>query len=92
MKPEQSLTNRTALAPYKQATTRFIRAAMVLQQVKYSDLAENLAKQGIVMTPENLRSKVSKGMFSSDLLVAIIDVLGVEKDAMREILNLVHHD
>ena len=92
MEPEQSIKNRRALAPYKQATTRYIRAAMVLHGVRYNELAESLAKNGIVMTPENLRSKVSKGMFSSDLLAAIIDVLGVEEDAMREILKLVHHD
>ena len=92
MEPDQSIKNRRALAPYKQAITRYIRAAMVLQGVKYHGLAEGLAKEGIVMTPENLRSKVSKGMFSSDLLAAIIDVLGVEEDAMREVLKLVHHD
>ncbi|MFT5172156.1 MAG: hypothetical protein ACI8W7_000320 [Gammaproteobacteria bacterium] len=92
MEPEQSIKNRLSLAPYKQATTRYIRAAMALHGVRYNELAENLANKGIVMTPENLRSKVSKGMFSSDLLAAIIDVLGVEEDAMREILKLVHHD
>ena len=92
MKPEQSVKNRHALAPYKQAITRYIRAAMVLKGLKYNELAENLANKGVVMTPENLRSKVSKGMFSSDLLAAIIDVLGVEEDAMREVIKLVHDD
>jgi hypothetical protein len=92
MEPEQSIKNRRALAAYKQAITRYIRAAMVLQGLKYNELAAALAIKGVVMTPENLRSKVSKGMFSSDLLAAIIDVLGVEQDAMREILKLVHHD
>ena len=92
MEPEQSIKNRRALAPYKQATTRYIRAAMVLRGIRYNELAESLAKKGVEMTPENLRSKVSKGMFSSDLLVAIIEVLGIEEDAMREILKLVHHD
>ena len=92
MEPEQSIKNRRALAPYKQAITRYIRAAMVLKGLKYNELAEHLADKGVVMTPENLRSKVSKGMFSSDLLAVIIDVLGVEKVAMREIIKLVHDD
>ena len=87
MEPEQSINNRRSLAPYKQAITRYIRAAMVLKGLKYSALADRLTHKGVVITPENLRSKVSKGMFSSDLLAAIVDVLGVEEDAMREILT-----
>ena len=92
MEPEQSINNRRSLAPYKQAITRYIRAAMVLKGLKYSALADRLTHKGVVITPENLRSKVSKGMFSSDLLAAIVDVLGLEEDAMREILKLVRSD
>ena len=92
MDPEQSIKNRHALVPYKLAIARYIRAAMILKGVKYNELAESLGQKGIGVTPENLRSKVSKGMFSSDVLAAIIDVLGVEEDAMREILKLVRHD
>ncbi|WP_075186910.1 DUF6471 domain-containing protein [Teredinibacter haidensis] len=92
MNQDQSLSNRQTLSPYKQAITRYIRAALVLKGMKYDDLSVSLAQRGIIMTPENLRSKTHKGMFSADLFTMIIDVLGVENDALREILKQVHHD
>ncbi|MFV8783754.1 DUF6471 domain-containing protein [Microbulbifer sp. SA54] len=87
MDPKQSVENHRALTPYKQAIARYVRASMALKNVRYNDLAGALAERGITVTPENLRSKVSKCMFSADLLVAIIDVLGVEDTAMPEILK-----
>ncbi len=86
----QSIKNRQTLAPYKQAITRYIRASLALKGMKYDDLSESLAKKGIIMTPENLRSKTHKGMFSADLFTAIIDVLGVEENALQEILKQAH--
>jgi len=91
MDQDQSVKNRQSLAPYKQAITRYIRSAMVLNGMKYNELADALATRGIVMTSDNLRSKVSKGMFSADLLAAIIDVLNVEQDAMAEIMKQVRN-
>lgn len=91
MNQDQSLKNRQTLSPYKQAITRYIRAALALKGMKYDDLSVSLAKNGVIMTPENLRSKTHKGMFSADLLVIIIDVLGVEDDALREILKQVRN-
>ncbi|WP_308367057.1 MULTISPECIES: DUF6471 domain-containing protein [unclassified Microbulbifer] len=87
MDRKQSLENQRALTPYKQAIARYVRASMALKSVRYSDLASALDERGISVTPENLRSKVSKCMFSADLLAAIIDVLGVEDSAMRDILK-----
>lgn len=87
MDQKQSLENHRALTPYKQAIARYVRASMALKNVRYNDLASALAERGITVTPENLRSKVSKCMFSADLLVAIIDVLGVEDSAVPDILR-----
>ncbi|BCE01570.1 DUF6471 domain-containing protein [Marinicellulosiphila megalodicopiae] len=89
MKHEQSIHNKNALKPYKQAISRYIRSAMVLKGMKYDQLSERLLDKGIDLTSDNLRSKVSKGMFSADLLVAIIDILQVEEVAMSEILKLI---
>jgi len=90
MDPKQSLDNQRALSPYKQAIARYVRAAMALKGVRYNDLASALAERGISVTTDNLRSKVSKCMFSADLLAAIIDVLGVEDSAMPDILRQAH--
>ncbi|WP_160153460.1 DUF6471 domain-containing protein [Microbulbifer sp. ALW1] len=87
MDHKQSLDNHRALTPYKQATARYIRASMALKNVRYNDLADALAERGITVTAENLRSKVSKCMFSADLFIAILDVLGVEGGALTDILK-----
>lgn len=87
MNQDQSLKNRQALASYKVALTRYIRSALVLKGLKYDDLCEALATKGITMTPENLRSKTHKGMFSADLFIAMIDVLELEHDALTDILK-----
>lgn len=87
MDQNQSVKNRHAMKPYKQAIARYIRSAMMLKGMKYNDLAEKLEQNGVVMTPENLRSKVSKGMFSADLFVAIVEVLQVSDSALIEILK-----
>ena len=90
MKENESLSNKTALAPYKTAIARYIRSVMVLKNVRYDDLADTMASQGIVLTASNLRNKVSKGLFSADMLVMIIEALGVEEIALAEILKQVH--
>ncbi|TBR38437.1 hypothetical protein CBF23_012110 [Marinomonas agarivorans] len=92
MNQDQSLKNRQALAPYKLALTRYFRSALALKGLKYDDLCEALKEKGITMTPENLRSKTHKGMFSADLFLAMIDVLDLEPDALSDILKQVRHD
>jgi hypothetical protein len=89
MDPEQSIKKRLALEPYKLATTRYIRSAMARKGTKYNELAASLAQMGIVMTPANLRSKISKGMLAADLLAAIIDVLDTKDNSIQEIIKLV---
>ncbi|MBJ7536526.1 DUF6471 domain-containing protein [Marinomonas transparens] len=87
MNQDQNIKNRQALSPYKLAITRYIRSALALKGMKYDDLSAALNQKGITMTPENLRSKTHKGMFSADLFAAIIDVLGLEETALHEILK-----
>lgn len=91
MNQDQSIKNRQALSPYKLAITRYIRSSLALKGLKYDDLSDALNNKGIVMTPENLRSKTHKGMFSADLFAAIIDVLELEEDALRDILKQTHN-
>lgn len=87
MDQDQSIKNRQSLSPYKLAITRYIRSSLALKGFKYDDLAAALEQKGISMTAENLRSKTHKGMFSADLFAAIIDVLGLEEDALITILK-----
>ncbi len=82
MKPEQSVSNKASLAPYRASISRYIRATMILRNKRYEDLAAGLEQRGIVLTSENLRSKVSKGAFAADLLMAIFDVLDVDNEAI----------
>ncbi|MFT2111265.1 DUF6471 domain-containing protein [Marinomonas sp. 2405UD68-3] len=91
MNQDQSIKNRQSLSPYKLAITRYIRSSLALKGLKYDDLSEALNERGISMTPENLRSKTHKGMFSADLFTAIIEVLELEEDALREILKQTHN-
>ena len=89
MNQDQSIRNKAALKAYKQSISRYIRSAMVLKGIKYDQLIEKLAEVGVILSADNLRSKVSKGMFSADLLVAIIQVLDVKEQAINEILKQV---
>ena len=89
MQQSQTLRNKQSLAIYKNAITRYIRSAMALKNMRYEDLSQQLQSKGITMTEENLRSKVSKGMFSADLLVVILEILAVEDSALRDILRVV---
>ncbi len=91
MNQDQSIKNRQSLSPYKLAITRYIRSSLALKGLKYDDLSDALNEKGISMTPENLRSKTHKGMFSADLFAAIIEVLELEEDALREILKQTHN-
>jgi hypothetical protein len=89
MNQDQSIRNKAALKAYKQSISRYIRAAMVLNGIKYDQLTERLQQLDIHLTADNLRSKVSKGMFSADLLVAIIQVLDTQEHAMADIIKQV---
>lgn len=89
MKQEQSVKNKEALAPYKNAVVRYIRARMVLKQIKYEDLVVALQDRGVHLTANNLRNRVSKGLFSADMLLMLIEILDVQEDAMQKMLEQV---
>ncbi|TDO98252.1 DUF6471 domain-containing protein [Marinomonas balearica] len=89
MNQDQNIKNRHSLSPYKLAITRYIRSSLALKGMKYEDLSVALSEKGICMTPENLRSKTHKGMFSADLFAVIVDVLELEDTALQEILKQV---
>jgi len=92
MKESESLGNKAALSSYKSAIARYIRSAMVLNDIKYDDLVVALADRGVVLTASNLRNKVSKGLFSADMLVMLVEILKVEEVALIDILKQVHND
>lgn len=92
MKETQSLKNKEALTPYKTAIARYIRAQMQLNGVRYEDLSVLLKTKGIELTGSNLRNKVSKGLFSADMLVIILELLHADDHALTDILKQVQHD
>ena len=87
MNPEDSLQNKTSLAPYKIAVSRYIRSTMVLKNVKYEDLADALAGKGVKLTASNLRNRVSKGLFSADMFILILEVLEHTENALEDIIR-----
>lgn len=92
MKENDSLQNKAVLRPYKIAIARYIRASMVLQNLKYDDIVERLVQRGMVLTASNLRNKVSKGLFSADMLIILLDILEVEQSAVVDILKQVQYE
>jgi len=92
MQETQSLRNKAALTPYKAAIARYIRSQMVLKDLRYEELATALSGKGIELTGSNLRNKVSKGLFSGDMLVVILELLEADENAFSEILRQVHND
>ena len=83
-------TDKEALAPTREAMSRYIRSVMTLKNKSYPVLVCELETKGLVLTEANLRSKISKGVFSASLLIAIIEIIGVEETALCEILKIVH--
>jgi len=90
MNEHDSLENKKILTAYKSAISRYIRSCMVLQDVKYDDLVIALADKGIVLTASNLRNKVSKGLFSADMFVVLLEILHMTDNPMEAILKLTH--
>lgn len=89
MNQEQSILNKAALEPYKTAAARYIRSCMVLKQLKYEDLVVALQAKGVVLTANNLRNRVSKGLFSADMLLILLEIISVNEDAVKKMLEQV---
>lgn len=90
MSQTHSVQNKSALKPYKTAISRYFRSALALQGVTYLHLSERLARRGIVLTPENLRNKVARGLIPADLLIVMIEELNDREQALNAISRVAH--
>lgn len=89
MNPEQSIHNKASLSTYRTHLSRYIRSTMILKGLKYDDLSARLEEYGVSLTADNLRSKVSKGMFAADLMLLLFKIMQVEDSALLDIMKLV---
>jgi len=88
MDQQTSIQNNIALAPYGEAFSRFLSMKLKQKKVTYPQLANLLEQKGIVLTPGNLRNKVSNRLMPTSLFLIIIDVLNVKGDVVSEILTM----
>ncbi|MDP5138071.1 DUF6471 domain-containing protein [Rheinheimera baltica] len=58
--------------------SRLVKAELQKRGIKYAELSNLLANIGIEQTPANLRSKLSKGIFSASLLLQIFHVISAD--------------
>ena len=58
---------------------QFIRSEMSKKSVDYKELSHRLAQINISQTPDNLRSKINKGILGAQLLMQILLVLNVRR-------------
>ncbi len=57
---------------------RVLRAEMARRDVKYSELVEKLAQMGEIITYVNLRSRLSRGVFTADFFLKCLSALEVK--------------
>lgn len=88
MDRSQSINNKAVLQPYKTAISRYFRSLLALKGVTYPELSEKLESRGIILTPENLRNKVSRGLLSADLFIFLIDLLEENAEALNVLSGL----
>lgn len=88
MTPEQSLQNRQALSHLKKALSLYLRSTMKLKQFDYKQLVSELEARGIELTESNLRTKISGGNIQGPLMLLILQILGVDAQALSEISKL----
>lgn len=58
--------------------SRLVKAELQKRGIKYTELSQMLAEIGIQQNPANLRSKLSKGVFSASLLLQIFHVIAAD--------------
>ena len=58
--------------------SRLVKAELQKRGIKYAELSNMLADIGIQQSPSNLRSKLSKGVFSASLLLQIFHVIAAD--------------
>ncbi len=64
---------------WNKVVKQFIRSEMSKKSVDYKELSHRLAQINISQTPDNLRSKVHKGILGAQLLLQILLVLNVRR-------------
>ena len=66
------------LPPWNCVASRLVKAELQKRGIKYAELSSMLAEMGIQQSPANLRSKLSKGVFSASLLLQIFHVIAAD--------------
>ncbi|WP_020407392.1 DUF6471 domain-containing protein [Hahella ganghwensis] len=88
MNHKQSLQNRTSLGRYRDALSTVVRDELRKKNITYIQLSELLEKhRRIELTADNLRAKLNKGILSTDLFLAIIDVTRLSHTLIRRVLD-----
>ncbi len=71
--------NKDNTFTWNKVVKQFIRSEMSKKSVDYKELSLRLAQIGIAQTPDNLRSKINKGILGAQLLLQILLVLNVRR-------------
>lgn len=61
-----------------------VKAELAKRNLNYIQLAELLAKQGIVESPQNLSNKIGRGKFGAAFMVQILDAIGCDSLPIRQ--------
>ncbi|MEW9798940.1 DUF6471 domain-containing protein [Alteromonas sp. CYL-A6] len=75
---------------WRLAVQRLVKSEMSVRGIKYQELSERLARQGVEQSADNLRNKVNKGIMGADLLLQILLVINarpVSTELIAEILS-----
>tara|TARA_Y100001934_G_C12344963_1_gene772242 strand:- start:420 stop:689 length:270 start_codon:yes stop_codon:yes gene_type:complete len=75
MDQNTSISNKRAISPYSKLACLNIRALMAKKEVRYADLSSKLLSKGVVISPNNLRNKISTLSLSAGLFILIISIL-----------------
>lgn len=59
-------------------SSKILRAEMTKRKISYQDLANRLRGIGVHITTGNLRARVSKGAYSTALLIQCLRAMGVK--------------
>ncbi len=71
--------NKDNTFTWNKVVKQFIRSEMSKKSVDYKELSLRLARIGITQTPDNLRSKINKGILGAQLLLQILLILNVRR-------------
>lgn len=75
---------------WRELVSRLIKSEMTKRKIRYEDLSQRLAQYGVSQSADNLRNKINRGIMGADLLlqlVYVLDIRGLDKAALSEILE-----